>query len=73
MEGGRPVGMDAQELEKTGLEVGCEDRIAVADEACWKAVGPDDVLYEQLRHVRRRHGFCRRNEVGLFCESVHDH
>ena len=73
MEGGRPVGMDAHELEKTGPEVGGENGIAVADEAGWKAMNPDGVLYEQLRHVRRRHGFFRRDEVGLFCESVHDH
>ena len=46
MESGGAVGMDAQKLQKTVPKVGCEDRIAIADQARRKTMNSDDVLKE---------------------------
>ena len=72
MEGGGPVGVDAQKFQKTFPKVGSEDGIAIADEAGRKAVESDDVLKEQRCHVRCRHRFGSRDEDRLFREPVHN-
>ena len=72
MESGRPIGSNATELQETTPEVGREDGIAIGHQGFRQAVNPNDVLKEQGRHVRCRHGFRRRNEERLLRQAV-DH
>ena len=72
VEGGRAVGTNSQKFQETALEVRSEHRIPVTDQGIWQSVGPDNMLDEEGGHAKRRHGFCRGYENGLFSESVHD-
>ena len=71
--GGGAVGTDAQEVQQTPPKMRSENWITIADQGVWQAVGPDHMLKKKSCHVRRRHRFCRSNEVCLFCESVDHH
>ena len=51
MEGGRPVGMDAQELQESAPKVRREDWIAIADDILWQTVKPNDVLNEKRHDI----------------------
>ena len=67
MESGGPICVDSQKDKKSAPEVGCEDRIAIADDVRWEAMNADDVLDEQSRHVGCRHRFCSRDEDCHLC------
>ena len=44
--------MDPEKFQKPPPKVRSEDRIAIADDAGWKAMYPNDVSKEERRHVR---------------------
>ena len=73
VEGGRAVGTNPQEFQKSAPKVLCEHRIAITDQRIWQAMKPDDLVDEQGSHVRRRHGFCRGDKNRLFGKSVDHH
>ena len=51
MEGGKPVGMDAQELQESAPKVRRKDWIEIADDDFWQTVKPDDVLNEERHDI----------------------
>ena len=73
VERGRPIGSNATELQETAPEVGREDRITIAHQGFRQAVNPNDVVKEQGRHVRCRHGFGCRDEHRSLRQAVDHH
>ena len=72
MEGGRPVGMNAHELQESAPEVRREDWIAIADDVLWQTVKPNDVLNAERRDICG-HRFRGRDENCHFGETNHHH
>ena len=72
MESCRPAALDPQEFQESAPEVRSEDRIAIVDDVGRQAMGPDNMLYEQRRHVRGRHRFRSRDGDRHLRRTVHN-